>query len=66
MQHAHQLYPKSGGISYHYALLLAYAQDFAGARRVATEGVSLGLREGSRKQCQDILAQLSNARGQPA
>lgn len=44
MQYAHQLYPESGGIALHHAVPLGARVD---AKRVAIEGVSLALGEGS-------------------
>lgn len=63
LQKIHEQYPVSGGITFHYARVLAFSGNLAEAKRIAAIGVSTAFHESSRKSCQDILDEIRKANG---
>ncbi len=59
----HKQHPVSGGIAFHYALVLAHSENLAEAKRVASFGASTAFHESSRKDCQGLLDQIRKAGG---
>jgi hypothetical protein len=57
----HRRYPRSGGIAFHYALLLLHTHNLPESKKAAAAGVSQGFHESSRKQCQELLDQIRQA-----
>jgi len=58
LEKLHQQYPASGGITFHYALLLAHSNNLEEAKKVAAAGTSTAFHESSRKDCQDLLEKI--------
>ncbi len=61
LERLHALYPASGGITLHYALLLAHAGKIPEAKKVAARGVATGFDEFSRSECKKLLDQIGEA-----
>ena len=56
-------YPVSGGIAYHYAMVLVHAEKLAEAKKVAAAAASTAFHEATRKACQELFDQIRNAGG---
>jgi len=63
LERLHQLYPVSGGITFHYALVLAHSRNLVEAKKVAARGVATAFHDSSRKDCKDLLDQIQQAGG---
>ena len=63
LERLHKQYPLSGGITFHYALVLAHSRNIAEAKEVAAKGVATAFHDSSRRDCKNLLDQIQQAGG---